>query len=482
MAFSRILFFALSVVSAASWADLVGVDFGPPGNTPDNWTSITAAGSYNNLVNDDGQRTRVGLSVARAGTPFSIVPAASSVPVYKGNLNGIDGNQYQFGGAFEAEINGLKPLEPYKIYVFGLRGGAELSQGVALAGGKGISLSQKAPDGVLAINDQLGSDSRPLSSYARTLTSSRNGTISLNLTGGSRANQTYAIAGLAIEGDFPGSSGAGAASTGASQSGRSGASSSATVAASARPPARSLPAGPDVVGVYLGMPYQEARGVIARTYPELQIRPFDWALSQVQKSRIHGGPRYEGGFQGSYNARERNEQIIVMSHMPPNNDRVAGIGRYTYTGEMLLTDLRASLVEKYGEPHLEIAPGTVLRKPHLIYSWSLNRAGQPQKDPVAVISCVYQQINNPWEGTAPVTLWDTKEAFNGIYDDCGLTFAAVVLPGSQVPPTTRGFGIVLYDLNEIRRTARQAWEETNDMATRLEEEKTRTLSGKKPVL
>lgn len=462
-----ILVVALSIVCAGSRADLVGIDFGPPGNAPENWTSVDSAGTYHNLVNDDGQPTRVGLHVSRAGTPFAITPAASSVPVYKGNLAGIDGNQYEFGGTFEAEINGLKPLEPYKIYVFGLRGGAALSHGVALGGGRGVALSQQAPDGVLAINEQVGSSQRPLSSYAKTLTSSGNGTISLNLTGGSRANQTYAIAGIAIEGDFPGSPGS---------------SASASQAPSAPPPTRSRPVGPDVIGVYLGMPYQEAQGVITQAYPELQIRPFNWALSQVQQSRIHGGPRYEGGFQGKYNSRERNEQIILINYMPPNNDRVAGIGRYTYTGEMLLSDLRASLVEKYGEPHLEIPANTVLRKPHLVYSWSLNRAGQPQKDPVRVISCVYQQSSNPWEASAPVTLWDTREIYHGMYEDCGFTLAAVVIPAGQVPPTTRGFGVVLYDFNEIRRAARQTWEETDRLAKQIEEEKQRTLSGKRPVL
>lgn len=468
MPLRSILLITLSLAAAASWADLVGVDFGPPGNSPENWTSVAAAGTYHNLVNDDGQPTRVGLNVSRAGTPFGVAPAAASVPAYKGNLAGIDGNLYEFGGTFEAQINGLKPLEPYKIYVFGLRSGAALSHGVALGGGRGVALSQKAPDGVLAINEQVGSNQRPLSSYAKTLTSSGNGTISLNLTGGSRNNQTYAIAGIAIEGDFPGSPGA---------------SASASQTPSPGAPTRSRPTGPDVIGVYVGMPYQEARGVIAETYPELQVVPFsNWTISQVQRSRIHGGPRYEAGFQGKYNSRERNEQIIVMGYMPPNNDRVAGITRYTYTGEMLLADLRASLVEKYGEPHLEIPAGTVLRKPHLVYSWSLNRAGQPQKDPARVISCVYQQTNNPWEASAPVTLWDTKEAYHGAYDDCGFTLAALVITAGQVPPTTRGFGMVLYDFNEIRRAARQTWEETDRMATQIEEEKQRTLSGKKPVL
>ncbi|MGE0625813.1 MAG: hypothetical protein AB7I04_14655 [Pseudomonadales bacterium] len=482
MPLRHILFVTLCTFCAGSRADLVGIDFGAPGNTPANWTSVTASGSYWNLINDEGQATRVGLSVSRAGTPFSVSPLPTSLPSYKSSLGGIDGNQYEFGGTFEAEISGLKPLEPYSIYIFGLRGGAELTQGVALSGGRGLTLTQKAPDSMLVINDQLGSDQRSLSSYAKTLTSSRNGTISLNLTGGSRANQTYAIAGIAIEGDFPGSAGTSVTSTAPQPAEAAGAPAGSASAPATAPVTRSEPTGPDVLGVYLGMPYREAYAVIAGTYPEMPLTPFQWWLAQVQKSRISGGPKYEAGFQGAYNARERNDRIIVMAHMPPNEDRVAGIARYTYTGEMLLSEFRASLVEKYGEPHLEIPAGTVLRKPHRIYSWSLNRNGQPQTDPVPVISCVYQQAGSPWEGGAPVTLWDTEEAFNGIYDDCGLTLAVVTLEPAQQPPRITGFGVVLYDLNEIRRTARQAWEDTDRMATRIEEDKEKTLSGKKPVL
>lgn len=483
MSFRNFLLAALCAVAAQAQADLVGIDFGPPGSTPENWTSVGSPGSYWNLVNDDGQPTRVGLNVSRAGTSFSVSPLPSSVPAYKGNLSAIDGNQYQFGGTFEAEISGLKPFEPYDIYIFGLRGGAALTQGVALSGGRGVSLTQKAPDGMLAINDQIGSDQRPLSSYARTLTSSPNGTISLNLTGGSRANQTFAIAGLAIEGEFPGSSASATASAASPQSGTtSPPAASAPGPSAAAPVARSTPVGPDVLGVYLGMPFEEAFAVISETYPEMPLNRFQWWLNQVQKSRISGGPKYDAGFQGKYNSRERNEQILVMSYMPPNDGRVAGISRYTYTGEMLLSDLRASLVEKYGEPHLEIPPDTVLRKPYRIYSWSLTRDGKPQKDPLAVTSCVYQQVNNPWEGGAPVTLWDTEEAFNGIFDACGLTFAVATLEHRQNPPIVTGFGVVLYDFNEIRKSARQTWEDTDRMATQWEAEKEEALSGKKPLL
>ena len=42
--------------------------------------------------------------------------------------------------------------------------------------------------------------------------------------------------------------------------------------------------------------------------------------------------------------------------------------------------------------------------------------------------------------------------------------------------------MVLYDMNEIRKTAGQTWEDTNRMATQLEQEKEKTLSGKKPIL
>lgn len=477
MPYRLTLLAALLLTSSGTWAELVGIDFGPSGNSPENWTPVAAPGSYRNLIDDSGHPTRVSLNVRRSGSPFSVGPRPASVPLHTANLAGIDGNLYQFGGTFEAEISGLEPLAPYDIYVFGLRGGAGLTQGITLSGGKGITLSQQAPDSVLAINDQLGSNQRPLSSYAKTLTASRNGTIGLNLTGGSGGSQTFAIAGLAIAGTFPGSATPAAQTVTASQP-----SASLSNEPSAAPRVRREPQGPDVLGVYLGMPYEDAFATIREAIPEMPLKRFDWALAQVQKSRITGGPRYDAGFQGNYNAQERNEQIRVMSHMPPNNDRVAGIARYSYTGEMLLTDLRASLVEKYGEPHLEIPPDTVLRKPYRLYSWSLTPDGKPLKDPLAVTGCVYQQAKNPWDGAGPVTLWDTAEAFHGIYDACGLTFAVGTLEHRQNPPLVRGFGLVIFDLNEIRKTARQAWEETDRMATQWELEKARSLTGKKPRL
>ena len=205
-------------------------------------------------------------------------------------------------------------------------------------------------------------------------------------------------------------------------------------------------------------------------------------MGQVQLSRIHGGPKYDAGFQGKYQSAGRNDSVVVMSYMPPNDGRVAGIARYTYTGEMLLSDLRASLVEKYGEPHLEIKPNTVLRKPHLIYSWSLTRDGKPQTDAATVIGCAYNQSGNPFEQSAPVFIWDTKGSYNGKYDQCGFTFAVFTAPALRTPVTVIGFGVVMYDFNEIRKSARETWEETDRIAKELEAEKSKALSGKKPKL
>ena len=42
--------------------------------------------------------------------------------------------------------------------------------------------------------------------------------------------------------------------------------------------------------------------------------------------------------------------------------------------------------------------------------------------------------------------------------------------------------MVMHDFNEIRKSARAAWEETNRIAIQLDEDKKRELAGKKPRL
>lgn len=479
MIMRTVLFVATTWAASLAYAGFVGIDFGPGDQSPENWNPVWKNGNHQNLIDDEGRSTVVSLYVRNAGTPFAVTPNPTSVPQYRGNLAAIDGNQYQFGGTFQAQFTGLKPLEPYDLYVFGLRGGAGTKQAVALGGGRGVTVSQSAPDGVLVINDQVGSNQRPLSGFAQRLTSSGQGTIDVVVTGGNRPDQTFAVAGLAIQGEFPGGSvhQPGGAAGGPSPDPSPGASSGHSRAAGSTPP------GPDVVGVYMGMALDEARTVINRQYPEISLTMFQWSLSQVQKSRIHGGPRYDAGFQGSYVASGRNDSFIVMGHMPPGNGRVAGIGRHTYVGEMLLSDLRASLVEKYGKPHLEIQPNTTLRKPYLILSWSLARDGTPLTDPAAAIGCIYfQQSGNPWEGAVPVTLWDTKEAYYGQFDQCGFTLAALTNVHNPAGPTISAFGMVMHDFNEIRKSAKAAWEETDRIAIQLEEDKKRELAGKKPRL
>ena len=266
------LFFLVTLITVSPLvdADLVGIDFGPAGKSPQNWTSISANGNYLNLINDEGQPTVVGVYIRNAGTTFSVAPSQTSLPNYKGDLSGLDGNQYQFGGTFQAQITGLKALKPYNIYMFGLRSGAATQQSMALSGGKGVIVSQSAPDGVLAINDQPGSNQKPLSNYAKKVVASRSGTIEISITGGPRSNQTFAVAGLAIEGDFPGSSQAGPDSARVA-SAKQAKSSIESGVGNPKSVARSQPKGPDVIGVTLDMTLEDAFSTINEAYPEIPL-------------------------------------------------------------------------------------------------------------------------------------------------------------------------------------------------------------------
>ena len=96
----KVFVVALLLVSRYGMADLIGVDFGPSGNTPMHWTSITGKGNFSNLTTDEGVRTTVGLYVSRDGEPYNVSPNPATLPRYKHDLGALDGNvRFRFPGS-----------------------------------------------------------------------------------------------------------------------------------------------------------------------------------------------------------------------------------------------------------------------------------------------------------------------------------------------------------------------------------------------
>ena len=181
------------IVSGGAQANIVGVDFGSnPNPTPQNWTASNGSSSLTNLHDDTGRTTSVGLSFSATPGEYNAAATPSTVPSYNYSLLDISNNIYDFGSPLTMTLSGLTPGQSYPVYVFGLRTSA-YSQSINLIGSNTITFTQAAGAGALTINDQVGSNSSNLSSYAKIITADPSGNIQV-VTGAG-----YYLAGLAID-------------------------------------------------------------------------------------------------------------------------------------------------------------------------------------------------------------------------------------------------------------------------------------------
>jgi hypothetical protein len=169
------------IVAGGAEANLVGVDFGSnPNPTPQNWTASDGSSSLTNLQDDTGITTSVGLSFTGTSGAFTAIAQPSSVPSYTYSLSNIQYNIFNFASALTMTLSGLTPGQSYPVYVFGLRGGSSYSQSITLIGSNTETFTQAASSDTLTINDQVGSSSSSLSSYAKTITADSSGNIRLS--------------------------------------------------------------------------------------------------------------------------------------------------------------------------------------------------------------------------------------------------------------------------------------------------------------
>jgi hypothetical protein len=186
-----------------SRAQLVGVDFNTAGSAaPQNWNSLTTAGSVPNLMNDTGAFTGWSFAVTTVGGGFTFAndPNPATVPTHTYSLANID--DYLTGGGDVTGVSrfsNLPPLTQFNVYAFGLRAFSPINMNWTVAGANSITFSQIGGASELWVNGELGSSSRTLSSYARVVTSSSSGFIDFTYDPNGGAGVPYSVAGFAIE-------------------------------------------------------------------------------------------------------------------------------------------------------------------------------------------------------------------------------------------------------------------------------------------
>ncbi|MEO1616723.1 MAG: M12 family metallo-peptidase [Planctomycetota bacterium] len=174
---------------------LVGVDFDQTsGNsTPMHWTRIEPSFSsdrsfYENLIDETGTRSGIDLFVHTVTGSGGSTPNTSTLPQHGQSLQAIDG--VLFSGEFQNYIEpvgftwaGLTPGRQYEIYVFGLENFVgTFRQQVTISGaGQTIVMDQTLSNRTVWINDEAGSSSRSLESYAKFVTADEFGTIDIRV-------------------------------------------------------------------------------------------------------------------------------------------------------------------------------------------------------------------------------------------------------------------------------------------------------------
>jgi hypothetical protein len=199
----------LVLFSANAKANLIGVDFGPVGQTtPTNWTSVSGAGTFNNLGTETGQSTAVGLQVTGiAGgdpIPFAAGVNVGTIPSHSNSLANIGGNIFRFVQQQQVQLGlrifNLEASRSYDLWVFGLSDGElGVNQAVSIQAGA-ITFNQAGLIQNLVANGTLGSSANDLSVYSVSATADGSGEINITVTSNP---DLYAVAGLAIDVPVP---------------------------------------------------------------------------------------------------------------------------------------------------------------------------------------------------------------------------------------------------------------------------------------
>ena len=182
---------------------LVGVDFGG-GLVPANWASVDTGPAdqvLTNLSDDEGTATGIDLDIDYDVLPgaFDLFsPDPSEIPAHSTSLAGLDHN-YEDQGSVGLTFQNLVAGQTYEVYVFAgdtFSDTQTVTISDAAAGTTLTSFQQLHAANQLLINDQVGDDTRTLSSYAVLAPADVNG--DLTITVESSPGTFLGLAGVAL--------------------------------------------------------------------------------------------------------------------------------------------------------------------------------------------------------------------------------------------------------------------------------------------
>lgn len=168
-------------------AALIGVDFGPANGSPTNWKNFGGStnGTVAKLTDESGVASNVSLDIKYAdgrGGGVSPTFAASQLPKHSQSLAGLNG-AIRDDSKITLTFKNLTPSGVYEVYVFGGSTQAD-TQYITLAGsGQSQKFSQILDPGKLVVNSLAGSSSKDLSAYAKKVTATASGQITISAEG-----------------------------------------------------------------------------------------------------------------------------------------------------------------------------------------------------------------------------------------------------------------------------------------------------------
>ncbi|MCC5821851.1 MAG: hypothetical protein LAT64_01030 [Phycisphaerales bacterium] len=187
---------AMAMTASASQFDLIGVNFTTAASTtpdPQNWTRIsTPDGAFNNLQNENGNTTDVGVSWgggASGGFVFlgTSTLAADATPQYDYDLSGMTGYGFRSNGEFFLSFDGLQANALYEFWFVAYRGGTTIDNLINVSDGDTIdafSFTQQITsgdnDGRFLVNSTNANSSMHWNDLSMMTNSSSNGTLTFN--------------------------------------------------------------------------------------------------------------------------------------------------------------------------------------------------------------------------------------------------------------------------------------------------------------
>ncbi len=182
---------------------LVGVDISPAsdGNQPVNFNHATGAGTFSNLIDENGATTGISLQISSPSALFGFTGTfgdadPSTIPTFTNDLSGLDEGFYDTNtDQINLVFRGLNAGEEYALYTFGNIFVNNL-QNIEYVGGNGTTNAGGSIIAAydLAINGIVGSTTAALEEYAVIMTADASGEIRINIT----SNYTAFITGAAI--------------------------------------------------------------------------------------------------------------------------------------------------------------------------------------------------------------------------------------------------------------------------------------------